>query len=95
MWKWVIVSLVLFVSCTSSPVDEQVIENQTGDFERMFDRYIACMDKGSYQHKRSLEEDFFLYAASLDEYQLSPTVENRDSYLTFRAVVSARLDDCL
>ena len=88
---------VFFGSCSSSDSSsrEEVIENQTKDFEKMSDRFIDCLNNGSYAFKSSLQEDFYLYRESLTQYQDSPTAKNRDSYLLLRKIVEQRLDDCL
>ena len=70
---------------------EQVLDNQSADFERLFERYIACMEK---KHPPNLEEDFFAFHESLREYQLSPSANNRDKYLLLRKNVEVQLDNC-
>lgn len=67
---------------------EKVLKNQESDFERMFDRYIACMNKA---HSSKLEDDFLAFSESLTEYQLSPTVTNRNAYLLLRKNVEVQL----
>ena len=75
----------------SSPSLSDVIDNQQADYQRLFDKYLACQGK---KWSRELENDMNLLGEVMRDYQRNPTRVNRNQYLAVRKGVEVKLAGC-